>query len=245
MAPTADTDHARDDTGSGPVRVALVDDYEVVIRGLASLLEPFGDRVRVVELDAGLREVDAAVDVILYDTFAQPRGQAFDWDIVSSLLDHADCRNLLVYSWHVDDEMVAASREAGARGCVGKHLEAEELVEALEKAARGAEVFVTGQEDSAAESDWPGRQFGLTERESEVIALVVQGLSNADIAHCVYLGESTVKTYLRQAYQKMGFTSRTQAVLWGIKHGFSPKHQRFTIKKGAKQVATGGQATSR
>jgi two-component system, NarL family, response regulator LiaR len=59
-------------------------------------------------------------------------------------------------------------------------------------------------------------------RESEVIALITQGLSNQEIADRCYLSINSVKTYIRTAYRKMGVARRSQAVLWGIQHGFEP-----------------------
>ncbi len=75
--------------------------------------------------------------------------------------------------------------------------------------------------------DWPGREEGLTARESEVIALITQGLSNAEIALEATLSINSVKTYIRTAYRKMGVLSRTNAVLWGLDHGFAPDRVRI------------------
>ena len=68
--------------------------------------------------------------------------------------------------------------------------------------------------------DWPGREEGLTEREAEIIALITQGKSNDEIAAVSYLSKNSIKSYIRSAYRKIGVTSRTQAVLWGVDHGF-------------------------
>ena len=69
---------------------------------------------------------------------------------------------------------------------------------------------------------WPGAQFGLSEREAEVVGLLAQGLSNQEIAQRCYLSINSVKTYIRSAYRKMGVKSRTRAVLWAIDHGLRP-----------------------
>ena len=73
---------------------------------------------------------------------------------------------------------------------------------------------------------WPGREWGLTEREAEVLALITQGLSNQEIAERSYLSINSVKTYIRTAYRKIGVTRRSQAVVWGMKHGFEPDRVR-------------------
>lgn len=66
----------------------------------------------------------------------------------------------------------------------------------------------------------PGTVVGLSERESDIIALVTEGLSNQEIADQMYLSINSVKTHIRSAYRKMGVKRRPQAVLWGIDHGF-------------------------
>jgi DNA-binding NarL/FixJ family response regulator len=80
--------------------------------------------------------------------------------------------------------------------------------------------------------DWPGRSEGLSDRESEVLALITQGLSNADVARLTYLSTNTVKSYIRTIYRKIGVGSRTQAVLWGIRHGFAPDRHRIEHWRG-------------
>jgi len=100
----------------------------------------------------------------------------------------------------------------------------DEMVAALE-AIRAGEVvtpeFVDTQGRSA-NGEWPGRDAGLTARESEVLALITRGLSNQEIAERSYLSINSVKTYIRTAYRKMGVTRRSQAVLWGIRNGMQP-----------------------
>ena len=80
---------------------------------------------------------------------------------------------------------------------------------------------------SAPGLDWPGRGEGLTDRESEILAMITQGKCNAEVAAFTYLSPNTVKSYIRTIYRKIGVASRTQAVLWGVNHGFSPDHNRI------------------
>lgn len=204
---------------AGPVRVAVVNDYELVVVGVAALLEPYRDRVQVVELDSNL-PVLRDVDVILYDTFGQVQGKGVD---VDSLVDGGAAK-VVIYSWNLHHELVNDSIEAGASGYVSKGLEAEGLVEAIEQVHAGRLVVPEGggTVNPKPDSDWPGKSFGLTVRESEIIALITQGLSNQEIADRSYLSINSVKTYIRTAYRKMGVERRSQAVLWGVKHGFQP-----------------------
>jgi len=206
-------------TAGRPVRVAVVNDYELVVVGVAALLEPFRDRVEVVELDSQL-PVAQDVDVILYDTFGQVQGSGVD---VDSLVNGGNAR-VAIYSWNLHGELVQDSLDAGAKAYLSKGMEAEELVRAIEQVHAGQTVLPSGggTVNPKPESDWPGKAEGLTVRESEIVALITQGLSNQEIADRSYLSINSVKTYIRTAYRKMGVERRSQAVLWGIKHGFEP-----------------------
>ena len=69
---------------------------------------------------------------------------------------------------------------------------------------------------------WPGQEVGLTERESEVLALITQGQRTADIAAALYLSVNSIKTHTRNVFRKIGVSTRTEAALWGVDHGFRP-----------------------
>ena len=73
---------------------------------------------------------------------------------------------------------------------------------------------------------------GLSDRESEILALITQDKSNAEVAKLTYLSPNTVKSYIRTIYRKIDVGSRTQAVLWGAKHGFTPDHNRIEHWRG-------------
>jgi NarL family two-component system response regulator LiaR len=75
--------------------------------------------------------------------------------------------------------------------------------------------------------DWPGRVEGISDRESEILALITQGKTNAEICALTYLSPNTLKSYIRSLYRKIGATSRTQAMLWGVQNGFTPDHHRI------------------
>ncbi|MBF4160121.1 LuxR C-terminal-related transcriptional regulator [Nocardioides acrostichi] len=211
----------------GPVRVAIVNDYDVVVAGVAALLKAYGDRVRVVELSSGM-SVLTDVDIVLYDTFGRSEGLAE----LERLVRDSDAV-VVAYSWDVEDALVDAVLAAGARGYLPKSVTAGALVEALERVhagqvvrPRASGVSASDGSPTSGEREWPGRAHGLSEREGEVIALITQGLSNREIAERSYLSINSVKTYVRTAYRKIGVHSRTQAALWGVRHGFSPDRNR-------------------
>ncbi len=207
------------------ISVALINDYEVVVRGLASMLHAYSDRIEVVELDLN-RQVGNSVDVALYDTFASPQG---DRDRVKSLASNPLVAKVVVYSWNTDDDLVHAALANGAAGYISKGVSARELTAALEGIHEGVEeIYATASTATIVAGDWPGRDEGLTQREAEVLALITQGLSNDEVAEMAHLSINSVKTYIRSAYRRIAVDSRTKAVLWGIEHGFRPDHTRVT-----------------
>lgn len=207
----------------GPIRVAVVNDYEIVVAGVAAMLAPHRDRIHVVELDSSL-PVISDVDVILYDTFAAVQGDGVDLDV---LVRGGEAR-VVIFSWNVQPELVRAAVARGAAGYLSKGLDAEQVVAGIEAVHRGETVTPLDVEieDRAAAGEWPGRELGLTARESEVLALITQGLSNQEIAERTYLSINSVKTYIRTAYRKIEVTRRSQAVAWGMRHGFEPDRIR-------------------
>ena len=209
--------------GRSPIRVAVVNDYEMVVAGVAAMLEQHPDRVRVVEIDSGL-PVLSDVDVILYDTFGQVQGDGIDLED----LVHGSGALVVIFSWNLQPDLVERAIKRGASGYLSKELDAEEMISAIEAVHAGQ--VVTPARDEAPEhnasGDWPGRAQGLTAREAEVLALITQGLSNQEIADRTYLSINSVKTYIRTAYRKIGVSRRAQAVAWGMRHGFEPDRLR-------------------
>jgi DNA-binding NarL/FixJ family response regulator len=213
-----------------PITVALVDDYDVVLMGVAKMFDPYRDRVVVAEIDAN-EAVEDAVDIVLYDSFAQPES---DHDEIAALVANPRARRVVVYTWNFHPDLIDSARQHGAHGYLSKTLPARELVAALEAVHAGQTVVseVPPRSRSAVGLDWPGRGEGLTDREAEVLALITQGKSNAAVAALMYLSPNTVKSYIRSVYRKIGVASRTQAVLWGVEHGFTPDHRRIEHWRG-------------
>jgi DNA-binding NarL/FixJ family response regulator len=213
-----------------PILVALVDDYDVVLTGVATMLDPYRDRVLVAEIDAN-KTLDDAVDIALYDSFAQPES---DHEEINVLVQNPRARQVVVYTWNFHPDLIDSACKQGARGYLSKTLSARELVTALE-AVHAGEVVISDpprRARSAVGLDWPGRREGLTDREAEILALITQGKSNADVARLTYLSPNTVKSYIRTIYRKIGVGSRTQAVLWGVQNGFTPDHHRIDHWRG-------------
>jgi DNA-binding NarL/FixJ family response regulator len=217
-------------TVTRPVTVALVDDYDVVVMGVANILDQYRDQVVVAELDSN-RAVSDVVDIVLYDSFAQPES---DHDEIAVLVRNPNARRVVVYTWNFAPDLVESALKQGVSGYLSKALPARDLVDALCSVHDGQTVVspTPGRSRPVNGLDWPGRTEGLTDRESEVLALITQGLSNADVARLTYLSPNTVKSYIRSSYRKIGADSRTQAVLWGIRHGFAPDRHRIDHWRG-------------
>jgi DNA-binding NarL/FixJ family response regulator len=205
---------------SDPIRVAVVDDYDVVVLGVARMLEQYPDRVVVAEVSTEA-VVDRPVDIVLYDAFAQPESDSADLKV---FLDNPLAGRIVVYTWNFHRRLVEQARELGVHGYLSKALPARDLVASLERVHAGENVVSAppGRARSATGLDWPGRTEGLSDRESEILALITQGKNNAEVAAITFLSPNTIKSYVRTIYRKIGVASRTQAVLWGVRHGFVP-----------------------
>ena len=208
-----------------PLLVALVDDYDVVLTGLAHMFDKYRDRVLVSEIDANAA-LDDQVDIVLYDSFAQPES---DHQELEALVRNPRASKVVVYTWNFHPDLIASAQQQGVHGYLSKTLAARDLVAALESVHAGESVISTPPRNSGSATalDWPGRHEGFTDRESEILALITQGKNNADVARLTYLSPNTVKSHIRNIYRKIGATSRTQAVLWGVDHGFMPDHHRI------------------
>lgn len=213
-----------------PITVALVNDYDVVVMGVANMLDPYRERVVVAELDAREPVVDT-VDIVLYDSFAQAES---DGSEISTLVANSRSRHVVAYTWNFHPELIESARRQGAHGYLSKTLPARDLVDALEAVHAGQIVISEPRTRSrpASGADWPGRHEGLSDREAEILALITQGKSNAEVAAVTFLSPNTVKSYIRTVYRKIGVGSRTQAVLWGVRNGFTPDHHRIEHWRG-------------
>ncbi|GAA2107525.1 response regulator transcription factor [Kocuria atrinae] len=205
-----------------PITLALVNDYPVVIEGLARMLANH-ERLTVNDLSSG-EPPNREVDLVLYDAFAaKDRGK---YDVIR-LLEDTQNRKLVIYTWNVAEDQVQKALDLGIHGFLSKELTADQLTDALVRIHEGERLVLpepVSEESNMA--DWPGRHAGLSPRESEVVALITQGATNDEIARTCYLSINSVKSYIRSAYRKMGVERRAQAVLWGVQNGMEPKVSR-------------------
>ena len=204
-----------------PIRLAIVDDYAVVIAGVASFLAE--ERIDVVETGASL-PVITDVDVVLYDTFGQVQGQ--DIDLEHFVRDSG--AKVVIYSWNLRPDLIDEAIAGGACGYLSKVLTGPAIVQALERIMTGEIVIMAGDHETSVDGagDWPGRAAGLSPREAEVLALICRGLSNREIAERAHVSINSIKTYIRSTYRKIGVERRTQALLWALDNDFRPDTER-------------------
>lgn len=150
------------------------------------------------------------LDVVLYDTLCLHRRDAEELD---QLLATPGV-TVLVYSRDMRPDLRARALAKGCSSWVSMSASADDLVEAIELAAAGERPT-----ERASALD---RDRLLTARETEILALITQGLSNREITERLDLAANTLKTHIRQIYRKIGARSRAQAVAWALQDGYLP-----------------------
>jgi DNA-binding NarL/FixJ family response regulator len=189
----------------------------VVQTGLKTLLGRHPERFRIVSTSDEPERGDPGV--VLYDVFALKSGD----DELTRLLGRTQA-TVLAVGRELRPDLVSRALAAGVDGYFPLGVDEDELVEAVESAATGRANGepTRGPAPPRALVRRPGATSGLSAREADVLALIVQGLTNKQIADRLYLSINSVKTYLRNAYVKIGAANRSQAVGWAIRHGFGP-----------------------
>lgn len=205
------------------LRVLLVDDHPVVRAGLAGMLGAEDD----IEVAGEAADGDEAVamarrmrpDVVLMD-LRMPKldGVAATERIVAAI---PDARVLVLTTYDTDREIVRAV-EAGATGYLLKDASRAQLADAVRAAARGETVLATPVAARLMERVRGPGEEQLTARETEVLAAVARGLTNAQIGRELHIGAATVKTHLVRAFGKLGVDDRTAAVTAAYERGLLP-----------------------
>jgi DNA-binding NarL/FixJ family response regulator len=195
-----------------PVRVALTNDFELVVAGLTRMLDGFDGRIDVVDTSVQGEGINRRVDVALFDTFGHA-GNGLDE--ITRLVKEPDVHRVAVFTWQFEQSLVDRALAMGCTGYLSKALDAEQLVNALERVARGHQVVSDDpllDRHTSPDRSWPGRPDGLSERESEVLVLIAEGLSNLEIAGSLSISPNSVKAHIRSGYRKLGVATRAQAV---------------------------------
>ena len=212
------------DSADQPIRVFLLDDHEVVRRGLKDLLEADGDIVVVGESglaqEAARRIPALRPDVAVLDG-RLPDGSGIDVcrEVRSA---HPEIAALILTSYD-DDEALFSAIMAGAAGYVLKQIRGTDLVDAVRRVAAGQSLLdpaVTQQVlDRLREGPKQDTALaGLTDQERKILVLIGEGLTNRQIGERMFLAEKTVKNYVSSLLAKLGMERRTQAAVFAAKH---------------------------
>jgi two-component system, NarL family, response regulator DevR len=218
------------DADASPVRVFLVDDHEVVRRGVAEVLEEdpgitvAGEAGSVAEALARVPAVRP--DVVLVD-MRLPDGDGVE--LCRQLRARVPGIRSLVLTSFADEEAQAAAVRAGAGGYLLKQVRGPALVSAVRTVAAGGSLFEElgqGPRSRRVVSDIDGRLSSLTDQERTVLALIGEGLTNRQIGERMFLAEKTVKNYVSHLLAKLGLERRTQAAVLATKLRGAPPSGR-------------------
>ena len=205
------------------IRLLLVDDHEIVRRGLRELLEAHDDLTVVAEA-ASVEEAEAvdvdAIDVAVLDV-RLPDGSGVDLcrDLRERRVDLA----CLMLTSFADNEAMSASVLAGAKGYVLKNVRGDDLVDSIRRVANGEMLLSSDQIERARERlrrqiTEDIRLESLSHQERRILELLSEGLSNREIAAEMFLAEKTVKNYVSNLLAKLGFQRRTEAALFAQRY---------------------------
>ncbi|MBD0734562.1 response regulator transcription factor [Actinacidiphila alni] len=206
------------------IRVLLVDDHQVVRRGLRTFLEVQGDIEVVGEAGDGeegvARAQELRPDVILMDV-KMPGVDGIE--ALRLLRDAENPARVLIVTSFTEQRTVVPALRAGAAGYVYKDVDPVALADAI-RSVHAGHVLLQPEVAGALLSQeqggtGQGRGNALTEREREVLGLIADGRSNREIARALVLSEKTVKTHVSNILMKLDLADRTQAALWAVRNG--------------------------
>ncbi|WP_322823271.1 response regulator transcription factor [Chloroflexus sp.] len=204
-----------------PIRVALVDDHSIVRRGLSAYLAAQPDIVVVGEAANGESALQMAstwqADVIVMDVLMPGGIDGIETTRqLKRLIPHT---HIIILSGYADDARVIGALRAGAITYIEKESQPEQLLEAIRGAMTGKAILAPTLMQRILEAQTSKATDTLTEREREVLKLVAEGLTNAEIASRLTVSEETVKTHVASILRKLGLAHRTQAAIYALRHG--------------------------
>jgi NarL family two-component system response regulator LiaR len=209
-------------SSSQPIRVMLVDDHTMVRRGLATFLRVFDDLQLAGEAESGAAAIQLCgqilPDVVLMD-MAMP-----DMDgatVTRAIRQQFPQVKVIVLTSFKEGDLIKNALEAGAIGYLLKDISADELARAIRAAHTGRATLSPEVAQSLVENanQPPAPDLDLTEREREVLILMVEGLNNTQIAGRLTVSPSTIKSHVSNILSKLGVASRTEAVTLALRHG--------------------------
>jgi two-component system response regulator DevR len=209
---------------ASPIRVFLLDDHEVVRRGIKELLESEGDIEVVGEsglAQEAVRRIPALRPHVAILDGRLPDGTGME--VCRDIRSVDPSIKALILTSYDDDEALFSAIMAGAAGYILKQVRGNDLVDTVRRVAAGESTLdpsVTARVLDRVRNGPPRDQQleALTTQEQKILELIGEGLTNRQIAERMYLAEKTVKNYVSSMLAKLGLTSRTQAAIFATKH---------------------------
>lgn len=208
-----------------PIRVMLVDDHTMVRKGLATFLKIFDELLLVGEAENGAAAIklcnEVKPDVILMDMVMPDMDGATATALIRK--KHPQVQILVLTSFK-EGELIKKALEAGAIGYLLKDVSADDLARAIRAAYAGRATLSPEAAQSLVETANlpPAPGLDLTEREREVLVLMVEGSSNSQIAVKLGVSSSTIKSHVSNVLSKLGVNSRTEAVSLALRNHIVP-----------------------
>jgi len=202
-----------------PIRILLVDDHDMVRRGLAVFLQAFPDLELIGEAANGIEAIELCgqlrPDVILMDVMMPDMDGIEATRRIRAQYPHI---HVLMLSSSKDEHLIMSAIQAGAIGYVLKDIRVDEMAKAIRDAYQGKSMLSSEALQALinATARPPERDYHLTDREHELLSLLVKGLSNPEIAQQLTISLSTVKFHISSILAKLSATSRTEAVAIAI-----------------------------
>ncbi len=210
---------------STPIRVMLVDDHTMVRRGLATFLKVFDDLQLVGEAENGEAAIQICAevlpDVILMDMALPVMDGATATRAIRQKFPQVQ---IIVLTSFKEGELIRNALEAGAIGYLLKDVSADDLVRAIRAAHSGRSTLSPEAAQALVETtnQPPAPGLDLTEREREVLSLMIEGLNNTQIAGRLTVSPSTIKSHVSNILAKLGVASRTEAVTLALRNHIVP-----------------------
>jgi DNA-binding NarL/FixJ family response regulator len=203
-----------------PSRVLLIDDHDLIRRGLAHAFERHDDfevAGQAASVAEGLRQFEALTPDVVITDVRLPDGTGLD--LVRQIRAAGHETGVVVLTMYAGDEQLFAALEAGASAFVAKDAPSDEVVAAARHAMVSPRSFTAADLAGAMRRKMTPSGPQLTQREAEVLSLLARGFNVSAIARAIFVSDSTAKTHISKIYEKLGASNRADAIMKAVRSG--------------------------